>query len=721
MASLPRYPAARVPAPILAGLAGLGFAAGAIAAEATTDLPGIVVTARVESAPSFDLPASLDTIDLRAGSMRPQASLSETLGGVPGVLARDRQNLAQDTQLSIRGFGARSTFGVRGVRLYADGIPATMPDGQGQLSHFALAAGDRVEIMRGPFSALYGNSSGGVVQLWSADGSDPAQVDARLTASRYGGVSASARLLGLAGGTGYNLAAAALDTDGYREHSAARRGWLNAKLHRDLPGGGRLELVGNHLDSPQAQDPLGLTWAQVLEDPRQATPQALLYDTRKSVRQDQLGASLRQPLGEAGTLRVSGYGGARAITQYLAVPVAAQASPLSAGGVVDLDGGYGGLDARVAWQGQAGGRDLEFTAGASLDRQRQQRRGYENFSGDRLGVRGALRRDQRDTVASLDQYAQAWWRFAPRWSLLAGARHSVVRFDSVDHYVTADNPDDSGKTDYSQVTPVAGLVFAANADLRLYLSAGRGFETPTLNELAYRADGSAGLAFDLRPAVSRNRELGMKWRNAAGASLDAALFLADTDDELAVARNSGGRSSYRNVGRARRQGVEVSSRLPLSAAWSLQLAGTWLDAHFRDAFPLCSGACGEPVPMVAAGTSIPGIPARQGFARLQWNGRPVVGAAWEAAIEATALGPVPVDDRGSASAPGYGLLNLEAGRRWTLRQGRLRGFARIDNLFDRRYIGSVIVNEANGRYYEPGPGRNLLLGVEWQARQTRSR
>jgi len=685
-------------------------------AQDTTTLPQVVVTARVDSATAFDLPASLDVVDLRDGSSRPQVNLSEALGGVPGLLARDRQNNAQDTQLSIRGFGARATFGVRGVRLYADGIPATMPDGQGQLSHFALAAGDRIEVMRGPFSALYGNSSGGVVQLWSADGSDPTRVDLRATAAAYDSVSASARIRGIAAGTGYHLAASVFDTDGYREHSAARRESANLKLHRDFTGGGRLEVVGNHFRSPDALDPLGLTWAQVREDPRQAPAVALQFDTRKSVGQDQLGASWRQPLGDGGQLRLTGYGGTRSVVQYLAVPVAAQANPLSAGGVIDLDNGYGGADARVSWQRQVGAGDFEFTVGTSADRQRQWRRGYENFRLDgsgspTLGVRGALRRDQRDVVDNFDQYAQAWWEFAPRWSLQAGARHSVVRFDSDDHYITAGNPDDSGRVEYSQTTPVAGLVFAAADNLRLYASAGRGFETPTFNELAYRADGGAGLALDLRPAVSRNLELGMKWRATSGAAVESALFRADTDDELAVARNSGGRSSYRNAGRARRQGAELSARLPLDEAWSLQLAATWLDAYFRDGFPVCAGNCPGPTAMVAAGTAIPGVPQRFGQARLQWRH-----ADWEAGVEAVGTGSVTADDRGTASAPGYGLMHIDVARGWMLGHGRLRAFARIDNLFNRQTIGSVIVNEANGRYYEPGPGRAFLAGLEWQPR-----
>jgi Outer membrane receptor proteins, mostly Fe transport len=668
-------------------------------AGAAVELPGVVVTARVESAPAFDLPASLDVVDLQADSARARTDVSDVLAGIPGLLARDRQNRAQDTQLSIRGFGARSTFGVRGVRLYADGIPATMPDGQGQVSHFALAAGDRIEVMRGPFSALYGNSSGGVVQLWSADGTPAPSLDLRATAGRYGHLAGSARLRGTAGGNGYNVSAQVLDSDGYREHSETRRTSLNARVHRELEGGGRIELVGNHFDAPDAQDPLGLTRAQMDADPRQATAVAHTYDTRKSVRQDQLGLHWRQPLGGGWNLRASGWAGQREVVQYLAVPAAAQANPLHSGGVIDLDGAYGGVDARVAWQ-DAEGR-LEVTAGASVERQRQDRLGYENFlpgdGGPRLGVRGALRRNELNTTRSLDQYLQAWWKLAPRWALQAGARHSQVRFEADDRYITATNPDDSGSVRYSAFTPVAGVVFSPAEDLRIYLSAGRGFETPTFNELSYRADGGPGPAFDLRPARSDTLELGLKWRADGGAALEAALFRVDTDDELAVASNSGGRSSFRNVGGARREGAEISARLPLSAAWSLQVAATWLDAHFTDGFG-----------QVAAGAAIPGVARRQGWARLQWRGQ-----AWEAALEGLALGGVPVNDAGTESAPGHGLLHLETARTWAAGgDTRLRAFARVDNLLDRQYAGSVIVNESNGRYYEPGPGRGVLLGLE---------
>ncbi len=671
-------------------------------------LPTVQVqAARGQQVADVDLPASISTVWLGDDANGNLAQLSEALNGIPGVVARDRQNLAQDTQLSIRGFGARSTFGVRGVRVLVDGVPATMPDGQGQLSHANLLSAERVEVLRGPFSALYGNSSGGVVQVWSADGAagDPWRL--RVATGSDATLSAGAQLRGEQGPVRYNVAANHFRTDGWRDHSAARRESLNARLGTDVADG-QLELVLNYFDSPDAQDPLGLTREQVRQDPRQATAVATQYNTRKSARQGQAGLVFTRTEG-AQTWRTMGYAGQRSVEQYLAIPPGPQANPLHAGGVIDLDGGYGGLDARWAWQGQVAGRPLEFVIGANADQQLQNRRGYENFVGDQLGVRGALRRDQRDRVRNVDQFAQAFWQWAPRWSLLLGARHSTVRVRSEDRYVTARNPDDSGARNYDATTPVAGVVFHPSDAWRVYASAGRGFETPTFNELGYRADGQAGLALDLSAARSRNLELGGKWRGSGGAAFDAALFRADTDDELAVASNTFGRSTYRNIGKTRRQGAEASLQLPLGAQVQATLAYTYVEATVREPYLVCAASnCATPNTPVAAGSRLPGVPEQQWFGRVDY--RP---GEWEWAGEVVASSDTVVNDLATDSAPGYALLNLEAAHRWTTAQGALRVFARIDNALDQRYIGSVIVNDGNQRFFEPGPDRRYSVGAQW--------
>ena len=694
---------------LLLALASVEAAAQQAAFTATDarTLDAVVVLAPLQEVPAFDVPVSSTVIDLES-PQRAAATLPEALAAVPGVLARDRQNLAQDTQLSIRGFGARATFGVRGLRLYADGIPATMPDGQGQVSHFALLGGGSIDVLRGPFSALHGNSSGGVVAWRSAAPTEAPEFALEASAGRDDTHAVGARLRGTGGPIGYNLSVQRMRTDGYRDHSEAQRTYWHGKAGVDLGQGGRLQLVASRLDAPDARDPLGLTLEQARVAPTQAIAAAYAFDTRKSVRHQQLGLVHAVPLG-AGTLQATAWTGARQVQQVLAVPVAAQANPLSAGGVIDLDDAFGGLDLRWSWRGEWAGRAAQLTLGVEQQRQRQHRRGFENFDGGMLGVRGALRRDERNRVQATDQYLQAWWQLGADWSLLLGARHGRLRFASRDAFITAVNPDDSGVVTFAQTTPVVGLVYAPNADTRLYLSSGRGFETPTFNELGYRADGGAGLALDLRPAVSRNLELGGKWRGEEGASLEAAVFRAETRDELAVARNVGGRSSYRNVATARRDGFELALAWPLSARWSLQAAYTGLDARFRNGFPICSGAgCQQPGTWVAAGTRIPGVAPRQWQLAAHWRA-----GDWWAALEGLGAGAVAVNDVGDEAAPGFALGNLSAGWQGLVGGRKLDAFLRIDNLLDRRYIGSVIVNEGNRRYHEPGAGRGVQVGLRW--------
>jgi iron complex outermembrane receptor protein len=705
------FPAVRATANglVLAALTalGVGRAEEPLSSE---DLPEVVVTATRIGRPAFEVPASIDSVLIDDVPDVLGANPSDLLAGIPGLLARDRQNYAQDEQISIRGFGARATFGVRGVRLYTDGIPATMPDGQGQVSHFNLDSAERIEVLRGPFSALYGNASGGVIQLFSADGSDPPQIGFDLVGASFGTARASANARGVAGDFDYNVGFTHFRTDGWRDHSAAKRESGNAKLAWKIGDGGKLTVLVNTLALPGADDPLGLTHAQFDADPRSVAAVARQFDTRKSVQQEQGGAIWDQDLGDGHALRVLGYYGRRSVEQYLAIPAGAQANPKHSGGVVDLDSGYGGADARWTWRGELGGRPFEIAAGLSRDRQQQHRRGYENFVGDALGVRGALRRDEDDVVRDFDQYAQATWQLAEHWALTAGVRHSEVAFDADDHYIRDGNPDDSGGVDYDATTPVAGLLWRAAPGVNAYLSYGRGFETPTFNELGYRADGGAGLAFDLDPARSRNTELGVKLRPAARVEANFALFRADTRDELAVATSSGGRTTYQNIGKARRDGVEAALAWRIADDWKLQFAWTWLDARFRAAFLTCAGTpCTTPDTPVAAGARIPGIPRSDLHASVGWGGE----RGWHAGASGDYVAAVVVNDRGSDRAPAYFVAAADIGYAFEFPSGRLDTFARIDNAFDRRYAGSVIVNDANGRYVEPAAGRALMVGLKW--------
>lgn len=657
-----------------------------------SELDAIVVTATGRADDPLRVPAAVDVLDAATLSRaQPRLQLSESLQRVPGVVARDRQNQAQDLQLSIRGFGSRATFGVRGVRLYTDGIPATMPDGQGQVSHFALESAQRIEVLRGPYSALHGNASGGVVALTSADPADHRQLRGGVLVGSDSLWRASVGWespLGRDGAHGLRVDASRTDDAGYRRHAASRRDGAQALLRGSLAGGATYTALFNRLEL-RADDPQGLALAELAGDRRAASAGALAFDTRKTVRQSQAGGRIEWPLGEAHLLAGTAWRGTRRTFQMLAVPVAAQGNPLSGGGAIDLDRDYGGADLRWTVRGTPGGMPLALTLGAQHERADERRRGFENFAGASLGVVGRLRRDEDNRVTGNDLYAQLDWEPSPRWRLNAGARRSEVRFDTRDRYIAPGNPDDSGALRHARTSPVAGVLFRATPWLSVFANAGEGFETPTFAELAYRADGASGLNTSLAPSRSRNLEAGVRARRERW-SASATAFQVRTRDELVVASSAGGRSVFANAGPTRRRGLELAYATRLGQRWQFQSAATWIDAE-----------------VMATGLRIPGIARASGFAELRWT----PGEALDVVLDARGASRTYADDANNAHAPGHARVDLGMDRRWRIGHGTLRGLARIENLFDRDIVGSVIVNEANGRYYEPSPGRQWVLGL----------
>ena len=704
------------PHAISSAVAWVCLAATAGYANAQTLAPVTVSATRTEMAP-FDVPASVDVIDgerLRSDG-RAQLNLSESLALTPGIQARDRQNQAQDLQLSVRGFGARSTFGVRGVRIYVDGIPATMPDGQGQLSHIDLGSASRVEVLRGPFSALYGNSSGGVVQVFTEQGEGSPVVTPSFALGSDGFYRGGLRATGSNGMLGYSLGVSQFSTNGYRDHSAAERTLGNARLDLSLADDRHLTLIANRV-KVKADDPLGLNRGQFDAAPRSVDPSATQFNTRKTVEQTQAGLVYTHPLGGGNQLRAMVYTGSRDTVQFQAIPAGAQTPASSPGGVIDLERAYSGVDLRFTAQTSLAERPLEVVAGLSYDTLREQRRGFQNFTGtganQTLGVQGALRRNETNRAENLDPYAQATWKLDTRWTLNAGIRRSSVRFDSSDQFITTGNGNDSGSAQYSATLPVAGVTYAASPDLRYYVAAGKGFETPTFNEVAYRASGGTGLNFNLKPSRSNNAEAGVKWRTPAGSpqriEASAAVFQTATRDEIVTQTNLGGRSTFQNAGATRRQGIELASSLALPQNWLAQLSYTWLDARYRDAFLTCVAApCATPNVAVPAGNRIPGI-ARSAMA-LEVGWRPAQG--WRGGVEARYLSSVPVNDVNSDAAGSYFTTAAHVGYVFVTGKWRFTTTARVDNLTDKKYAGSVIVNEGNGRYFEPAAGRTWLLSA----------
>jgi iron complex outermembrane recepter protein len=680
----------------------------------------VIITGSLHAQRTLETPFAITSVDSQAlreaGAM---VNLSEALARVPGLVVANRNNHAQDLQISSRGFGARAGFGVRGIRLFSDGIPASMPDGQGQVAHFDLAGAARIEVLRGPFSVLYGSSSGGVIALVGAPPREP-RAELSIDAGAFGFRQARAAFgAPLAGGLDVKASFSATAIQGLRPQSAASRQLAHLRLGWQGIADTVLVLAGSHRQN--AHDPLGLSPEQFAANPRQTTAQALDFDTRKTVHQDQAGLNWRHRFGPASVLeetQVMAYTGWRSVLQFLAIPVATQASPRHGGGVVDVARTYDGFDLRSTWRlGQAG-----LMLGLAQERLRDARQGFENFltgaGGALLGVPGALRRDEINQARSRDIYVQLEW---PRTAVLAvtsGVRSGQVGVTVKDRLVpfTPTNPDDSGTRQFNYTNPVLGLRWNLSPSWALHASAALGSETPTLGELAYRAD-NTGFNADLKAQRSRQIEVGSKWRGGVWEA-DATVFQVQTQDELAVRSNASGRASFQNVGATRRQGAELALRWQAAPGLRWQLAVSALDARYRDRFATCVATpcptAANPAVAVEPGLRIAGTQATLAWTELAWRSGVIAG---EVALEARGQARTAANDRNSVFAPGFVLMNLRWSHSLPLPGlGELQLLARVDNVLDQAHVGSVIVGDANGRFFEPGAPRAMQVSLRWAGR-----
>ncbi|EPF6152750.1 TonB-dependent receptor [Acinetobacter baumannii] len=667
-------------------------------------LPTLHVEATRTDTGYLQTPASVFRIEAPQVDSSSQVNLTEVVKGIPSLQIRNRENYAQDLQLSMRGFGARSTFGVRGIRLYVDGIPATMPDGQGQTSNIDLSSLDHVEVLTGPFSSLYGNSSGGTILTSTKEGQGKDSIELSYSGGSHDKSRAGLVLQGGAKGANepsYIISSSYFDTDGYREHSGAEKVLNNAKLSWNLDDGSKINWVTNYVKI-HADDPQGLTHDQWNANPKQQVPFLKQFNVRKDIEQTQTGVTWSKPINDKNELYAMAYLGNRQVTQYQSIPKSTQEASINhAGGVIDFERNYYGADFR--WTGKELLPNTTLSVGVALDAMDEDRKGFENFNlvngQPSYGVKGNLRRDEDNTLWNIDPYLQASWQFLPTWRLDTGVRYSNVHYKSKDNYLS--NGDDSGKTDYDKVLPSVALSWQILPELMAYVSYAKGFETPTFTEMAYRPDGQSGFNFDLTASTSDTYETGLKSQNQLG-DFTLAVFQTKTKDDIVSAGNSNGRSTFRNADKTLREGVEFAWNKKLWRDLTATASYSYLDATFDADIP----ALGN-IAQISSGNAIPGIAKNQAYASLAWQ--PSHGLY--GGVDVQYMDKVYVNDTNSDAAPSYSVTSANVGYAWVIGDWKVNSFARVDNLFDKKYAGSVIVNDGNSRYFEPADGRNWSAGL----------
>ena len=677
-------------ATITALLAWRATAVAAQEADTTKPVPMTPVTVSVTRAETAleRLPWAVQIVDPPAAARgRPAWGMDEVLGEVPGVLVANRHNFSVDQRVSIRGFGARSAFAVRGVRIVLDGIPLTLPDGQGQLTTVDFGAVQRIDVLRGTASSLFGNAAGGVLNIMTQRPGIVGPVgrgrllfgafdrDLKRAWSKWQVESN----FPMGQGNG-RLAASRLVYDGERDHTAADLFMLSGRAAAPLGGSWAVTLLADVGHTPLADNPGALTAGELQADPDAAAPLNVARDAGKAVSQVQGGVSLRgTPWGYDVTL------GAFGLTRDLENP---------------LPQAVIGLDRRAAGFRLAVRRKM-WTAGVDAQWQRDDRIEYSWTADHRPD---ALTRDQLEQVSELGPFAQLTLDVSPLLTLTAGLRHDAVRFKVTDHFMN-DSVDNSGARTYAATSGSAGIAVIPARGLTFYANAGTSFETPTTTELNNQPPpGGGGFNFELEPQRAASFEVGARgvWDLVTWS---ATAFTADVRDELIPFEDTvPGRRYYRNAARARHKGLELGATLRPAGGLSLVLA--WTISDFRySSYQIDT--------TILDGRAIPGIPRHsiRGSLRLE----PLWARGLWSVIEANHTSAYFVDDTLEARTEAWTGVDARLGWEGRLGPWQLSPFVAVQNLFDLQYVSSVVINAARGRYYEPAPGRSAYFGVELTA------
>lgn len=645
-------------------------------------LDEIVVTATRRGDTVRDVARSISVVGkerIQLGAQ--QLGLDEALAGVPGLYMMNRFNFAQDLRISLRGFGARSSFGIRGIKVLVDGIPETLPDGQAGVDSIDIGSAQRIEVLRGPASSLYGNASGGVIAISSELGSEDPYVEGRLAGGEFGYQQYQLKSGGKWGDSDYLFNVSRTELDGYRDHSNTRGSLFNTKFGIPLNDTDKLIVAFNHTDQPTADDPGGINAAQAASDPSSARLQNLQFDGGESLSQQRFGVVYERNR-PSGNLTLRNYYVWREFDNRL---------PFTGGGSVDLDRFYYGFGAQYSL-GESLPDNLNLTFGVDIDQQDDDRKRFDNND----GVLGSMTFDQNETVESAGIYVQGQYEIDDSWSLLAGLRYDELTYDVGDRFLS--DGDDSGKLDFSEVSPSLGINYKTIEGV-LFASYSSSFETPTTTELA-NPDASGGFNPALNPQLADNFEVGYK-RSSGRYYYEVALFTIDLEDELIPFELAAfpGRTFYSNAGSSTRDGVETAVSWANESGLRIDASFTWSDFRF-DSFI-------DDNANDFSGNQLPGLPKQFGYLGLTYNSE----GGFSGTIETIYSGDLYANNANSAEVSSYTTANIRLAYEFTRDRWMFRPYFGINNLFDENYNNNIRINAFGGRYFEPAPPMNFYAGI----------
>lgn len=609
-----------------------------------------------------------------------QLGLDEALAAVPGLYIQNRYNFSGDLRVSMRGFGARSSFGIRGIRVFVDGIPETLPDGQSGVDSIDLGSAGHIEVLRGPASSLYGNAAGGVISVTSELGDVEPFVEGRVSGGEYGYLQYGLKTAGKLNTADYLVNISRTELDGYRDFAEFRGTQVNGRLGIPLNENDRLMVALNIADQPKSQDPGGINAAQAALDPSSARLQNVQFDAGENVAQQRLGLVYERER-DSGTLTIRNHYVWRDFENKL---------PFNGGGAVDLDRFFYGFGAQYSLGNQLP-ENIGLSFGIDFDRQDDDRRRFDNND----GTLGGLTFDQNETVDSTGLYVQGEYQLSDAWTLSAGLRYDELSYDVADRFIT--DGDDSGALDFDQVSPSVGLNYRLN-DGVLFASYSSSFETPTTTELA-NPDASGGFNAALQPQQADNFEVGFK--NSVGSLYyEIALFTIDLEDELIPFELAAfpGRDFFANAGSSTRDGIETAISWAHESGFSVDASFTWSDFEFDNFVDDGNDF---------SGNKLPGLPERFGYLGVTYT----AASGFSGTLETIYSGDLYANNANSAEVSAYTVVNLRLNHEFETGQWLVQPFIGINNLFDEDYNNNIRINAFGARFFEPAPPLNFYAGV----------
>ena len=648
-------------------------------------LEEISVSATRDDRPLYNVPAAVGLVDREAiGSGRQMIGLDESLMRIPGLFMQNRYNFAQSLKMSIRGFGARANFGTRGIRFYQDGIPLTTVDGQGGIEDIDLNSIDRIEVIRGPVSSLYGSSSGGVVNFFTGDPPNTRRyIGGHVSLGEYQTRIGNLKAGGAFDKLRYFLNISKFQTEGYRSQSGVRNTRLNSKFVYDIDGRSEASLVFTAYDAPVADDPGSLNRALLQRDRRQAFARNVRFKSSEDIDQQKLGLAYRRDIGASGELILRNYYVRRNFLGLLPIP---------ASGYVEFSRFQFGGGAQYNLQTALFGRPNRATLGFDIDTQQDDRQRFQNVNGQK----GRLAVNQLEKGDAIGAYLRNEWALSDRLELTLGLRYDRVVLAVEDRF-RADG-DQSTRLSFGELSPMGGLLWAVGPGVNLYANISSMFETPTFTELARVSTG--GFA-NVKAQRALNYELGVKGAPNPRFSYELAVFHIAVQDEIINVANRGGRTFFNNADTTR-NGLEGSVAFSPANGLGMLLSYTFNDFKFGR-FPAtqCRGAA------TCRGNALPGLPRHNFYADLSYT-HP---SGFFSGIDFQYVGDMFVDNANTERNRAYGVANLRAGYKRTLGGVEIMPYLGINNLFDKEYVGNVRINSRFRRYYEPAPEFNLYAGV----------